>query len=150
MFGLNGTDVNGSDVMYDGNGTDNCFSMEGVTSTFPADRSTFAACSGPNPFSASVQQQMTGFIGEGAVKALEQASASAQGRVHPARGVRVRKGWIAVIAGAALLSAAPVQGATKKTVKLGDNYFTPKTVTVKPGTDGHVALARLRGGRRRP
>ena len=39
-----------------------------------------------------------------------------------------------MIAGVALLSAAPVQGATKKTVKLGDNYFTPKTVTVKPGT----------------
>ncbi len=69
VFGLNGTDVNGSDVMYDGNGTDNCFSMEGVTSTFPADRSTFAACSGPNPFSATVQQQMTEFIGEGALKA---------------------------------------------------------------------------------
>jgi plastocyanin len=46
----------------------------------------------------------------------------------------MRTGWIAVIAGAALLSAAPVQGATKKTVKLGDNYFTPKTVTVKKGT----------------
>ncbi len=69
VFGLNGTDVNGSDVMYDGNGTDNCFSMDGVTSTFPADRSTFAACSGPNPFSPTVQQQMTGFIGEGALKA---------------------------------------------------------------------------------
>ena len=69
QFGLNGTDVNGSDVMYDGNGTDNCFSMEGVTSTFPADGSTFAGCAGPNAFSASVQQQMTGFIGENAVKA---------------------------------------------------------------------------------
>ncbi len=46
----------------------------------------------------------------------------------------MRKSWIAVIAGAALLSAAPVQGATKKTVRLGDNYFTPKTVTVKRGT----------------
>ena len=46
----------------------------------------------------------------------------------------MRKGWIAVAAGAALLSATPVQGATKKTVKLGDNYFTPKTVTVNKGT----------------
>jgi parallel beta-helix repeat protein len=69
QFGLNGTDVNGSDVMYDGNGNDNCFSMEGVTSTFPADGSTFAGCTGPNAFSAAVQQQMTGFIGENAVKA---------------------------------------------------------------------------------
>ena len=44
------------------------------------------------------------------------------------------KRLIVVLAGAALLSAAPVQGATKKTVKLGDNYFTPKTVKVKRNT----------------
>ncbi|HEX6021313.1 MAG TPA: right-handed parallel beta-helix repeat-containing protein [Solirubrobacter sp.] len=69
QFGLNGTDVNGFDVMYDGNGSDNCFSMEGVTSMSPADGSTFAACSGPNPFSAGVQQQMIGFIGKNAVNA---------------------------------------------------------------------------------
>ncbi|HET6550702.1 MAG TPA: right-handed parallel beta-helix repeat-containing protein [Solirubrobacter sp.] len=68
QFGLGGTDVNGSDLMYDGNGTNNCFSMEGVTSTFPADRSTFAGCGGANAFSPSVQQQMTGFIGENALK----------------------------------------------------------------------------------
>ena len=47
----------------------------------------------------------------------------------------MRKGWIAVLAGAALLSATPVQAATKKkTIRLGDNYFTPKTVSVKRGT----------------
>ena len=69
QFGLNGTDPNGVDLMYDGNGTDNCFSLEGVTSTFPADRSTFGVCSGANPFRADVQQQMIGFIGENAVKA---------------------------------------------------------------------------------
>ena len=69
QFGLNGTDVNGSDLMYDGNGTDNCFSLAGVTSTFPADGSTFAGCGGPNAFNASVQQQMLTFIGENAVNA---------------------------------------------------------------------------------
>ncbi len=41
---------------------------------------------------------------------------------------------IAVLAGAALLSAVPAQGASKKTINLGDNYFTPKTVKVKRGT----------------
>ncbi len=41
---------------------------------------------------------------------------------------------IAVLAGAALLSAVPAQGAPKKTINLGDNYFTPKTVKVKRGT----------------
>ena len=38
---------------------------------------------------------------------------------------------IAVLAGAALISAVPAQGAAKKTVTLGDNYFAPKTLKVK-------------------
>ena len=46
QFGLGGTDINGHDLIYDGNGSDNCFSMDGVTSTFPADGSTFAGCGG--------------------------------------------------------------------------------------------------------
>jgi hypothetical protein len=69
QLGLNGTDTNGVDLMYDGNGSDNCFSMEGVSSTFPADGSTFAGCGGANAFSASVQAQMLSYIGENAVKA---------------------------------------------------------------------------------
>ncbi len=43
---------------------------------------------------------------------------------------------ILMVAGAALLSAAPVQAAAKpkgKTIKLGDNYYAPKTVTVARG-----------------
>jgi plastocyanin len=46
----------------------------------------------------------------------------------------VRVVLIAVLAGAALLSAVPAQGAAKKTVTIGDNYFTPKTLKVKRGT----------------
>ena len=56
QFGLNGTDVNGYDIAYDGNGTNNCFSMAGVTSMFPADGSTFAGCGG----SERVQQGRPG------------------------------------------------------------------------------------------
>ena len=41
---------------------------------------------------------------------------------------------IALIAGVALLSAAPAHGAAKKTVNLGDNYYTPETLKVKRGT----------------
>ena len=41
---------------------------------------------------------------------------------------------IGVLAGAALLSAAPAQGAAKKTIHVGDSYFSPWTVTVKRGT----------------
>ena len=44
------------------------------------------------------------------------------------------KALIAVLAGAALISAAPVHGATKKTVTVGDNYFAPKALTVNRGT----------------
>jgi len=46
----------------------------------------------------------------------------------------VRVVVIAVLAGAALISAVPAQGAAKKTVTIGDNYFTPKTLKVKRGT----------------
>jgi plastocyanin len=41
---------------------------------------------------------------------------------------------IAMLAGVALLSAAPALGASKKTVKLGDNYYAPETLKVKRGT----------------
>jgi len=54
--------------MYDGSGKDNCFSLDGVGATFPADRSTFAGCGGANAFSQSAQDGMLGFIGENALK----------------------------------------------------------------------------------
>jgi len=78
QFGLSGTDTNGADVMYDGNGSDNCFSLDGVHSTYPADRSTFAGCAGANAFSKSVQDGMLGFIGEGALKGWSK-------HAHPAK-----------------------------------------------------------------
>jgi hypothetical protein len=68
QFGMGGADGNGTDLMYDGSGSDNCFSLDGVGATFPADKSTFAGCGGANAFSQSVQDQMTGFIGENALK----------------------------------------------------------------------------------
>ena len=48
--------------------------------------------------------------------------------------MRVTKVLIAVLAGVALLSAAPALGAAKKTVTVGDNYFLPHKLTVKRGT----------------
>ena len=44
------------------------------------------------------------------------------------------KALIVVLAGAALISAAPAHGAARKTVRVGDNYFTPQTLTVNRGT----------------
>jgi hypothetical protein len=57
-FGLGGADLNGRDLFYDGNGTDNCWGPNtGVTTTFPADGSTFVQCpfTGTNAFSPAVQ-----------------------------------------------------------------------------------------------
>jgi len=48
--------------------------------------------------------------------------------------VRAAKVLVALLAGAALISAAPAHGAAKKTVKVGDNYFLPTKLTVKRGT----------------
>ena len=58
QFGLNGTDRNGRDLVYDGNGKGNCISGNtGVETTEPADASTYAPCpfTGDNAFSTDVQ-----------------------------------------------------------------------------------------------
>ena len=44
------------------------------------------------------------------------------------------KTLIAVLVGAALISAAPAHGAARKTVAVGDNFLSPQTLTVKRGT----------------
>jgi hypothetical protein len=69
-FGLEGTDLNGRDLAYDGNGTGNCFGGNaGVQVTLPEDGSTLAACpfAGANAFSADAQARMTALAGEAAV-----------------------------------------------------------------------------------
>ncbi len=68
QFGLGGTDANGWDISFDGNGSNNCFAMAGVTSMFPTDGSTFAGCGGTNAFSKDVQNAMIGWIGENSLK----------------------------------------------------------------------------------
>ena len=67
-FGLDGTDLNGHDLAYDGNGTGNCIANNtGIQATLPADGSTFATCpfGGANAFSQDVQNQLLAFIGAG-------------------------------------------------------------------------------------
>ena len=61
VFGGGGADLNGRDLFYDGNGSDNCFGPNtGVQVTVPADGSTFTPCpfSGPNAFSSAAQQEV--------------------------------------------------------------------------------------------
>jgi hypothetical protein len=60
QFGLDGNDLNGRDMFYEGSGTTNCFSGNVTRSpNVPADNSTFAACPGPasnTPSSAALQE----------------------------------------------------------------------------------------------
>jgi hypothetical protein len=66
-FGLGGTDTNGRDVTYDGSGSDNCFTLAPSDTTFPADRSTVATCSGPNGMQQAARNQMVQWVGTGAL-----------------------------------------------------------------------------------
>jgi len=53
VLGAGGTDLNGSDLYYDGDGSGNCYGPNtGVSSTVPADGSTFTPCpfTGTNSF----------------------------------------------------------------------------------------------------
>ncbi len=71
-FGLGGTDLNGRELAYDGNGTGNCFGPNtGVSVTIPADGATLAACpfTGANAFSATTQGEMGQLTGENSVAA---------------------------------------------------------------------------------
>jgi len=71
-FGLNGTDLNGRELGYDGNGAGNCFAGNtGVSVTIPADGSTLVPCpfTGANTFSAEAQGQMLLLAGKASVPA---------------------------------------------------------------------------------
>jgi len=73
QFGANGTDLNGRDLGYDGNGKDNCASGNtGVAVTVPADASTLPACpfTGANAFSADVQKQLIDWALDGTHEAF--------------------------------------------------------------------------------
>jgi hypothetical protein len=73
QFGLNGTDLNGRDITYDGNGTDNCVSGNvGVQVTVPADGSTMPACpfTGANAFSGDVQKELIDWALDGTHEAF--------------------------------------------------------------------------------
>jgi hypothetical protein len=65
-FGLGGADTNGYDLVYDGSGSDNCFTLAATDTTFPANRSTFANC-GNGPVLASAREQMLKWTAEGAL-----------------------------------------------------------------------------------
>ena len=85
-FGLGGTDVNGFELVYDGNGTGNCFAGNtGVEQTIPTDGSTLAACQHPaaNAFSQTTQNFMLSLAGQVAMSAWDKHPHPARPRFEP-------------------------------------------------------------------
>jgi hypothetical protein len=73
QFGLNGTDLNGRDITYDGNGSDNCISGNtGVAVTVPANASTFQPCpfTGANTFDGTAQGELINWAIDGTHEAF--------------------------------------------------------------------------------
>jgi hypothetical protein len=73
QMGLDGADLNGRDLGYDGNGSDNCLSGNtGAAVTVPADASTMPACpfTGANAFSGDVQKQLIDWALDGTHEAF--------------------------------------------------------------------------------
>ena len=69
-FGLNGTDLNGRELVYDGNGSGNCFAGNtGVRVTIPASGSTLTPCdpAGTNVFDPAALATMLTLAGEAGV-----------------------------------------------------------------------------------
>ena len=141
-FGLDGTDLNGRELAYDGNGTDNCFGGNtGVSVTIPADGSTLAACpfAGANAFSQPTKDQMLALAGREQRGGLDPPPARAQGRLRAAGAVHAVTGRrivpAACAAAVALLCAAPAGagGPKPKHVEVADNYYLPDKLTVKQG-----------------
>jgi Right handed beta helix region len=69
VFGRGGTDLNGRDLFYDGDGSGNCFGPNtGVAATVPAAGSTLVPCpfSGPNAFDQAAQIEALGWAASGA------------------------------------------------------------------------------------
>jgi hypothetical protein len=67
QLGLNGTDLNGYDMFYDGSGSGNCFSGNVQHSpNIPADNSTYAACpfTGANAFNQDLDTQTISWVGD--------------------------------------------------------------------------------------
>jgi Right handed beta helix region len=85
-FGLDGTDLNGRELAYDGNGSANCFGGNtGVSVTIPADGSTLSPCpfTGANPFSQATQNEMTALTGEASVAAWIRHPHAPHGDLEP-------------------------------------------------------------------
>ena len=121
-FGRGGRDLNGRDVIYDGSGTGNCFGPNTVLSPSP-DTAPLQPCpfGDKNAFDQAARDRMLSWIGESALNGWIK---------HPhakKKGVKPLEIW----KGKPRAAAASTR---RKTVHIGDNYFTPHSLKVRKGT----------------
>ncbi len=128
-FGLGGDDLNGRDMFYDGSGTTNCFAGNVTRSpNVPADDSTFAPCPGPannTPNSAALQEGLSWVLG---VNKADPASFEKFWIRHPHS---ARKGITPL---ERFTKTATARAAATKTVKVADNFYSPKKLSVPKDT----------------
>ena len=124
---------------YDGNGTNNCFSMTGVTSMFPTDGSTFAGCGATNAFIQAGAGHDAHLDRRGRAEGLEEAR-----RIPPSPGTRRLRpsGESSLLRRRRRARAQRGRRAEEEDVKVGDNYYAPKTLTVKKRHDGRLGAGR--------
>jgi plastocyanin len=124
-FGRGGRDRNGRDLVYDGSGSDNCFSLDGVGVTVPEDRSTFATCTGPNGLDPAVRGTMLSWIGPAAIPSWIRHPHARKPGYKPLEvfeGKRRRE------------DSASDRRPKGRSVRVRDNFFAPDDLTVDKGT----------------
>jgi plastocyanin len=130
-FGKGGTDLNGRDLFYDGDGKGNCFSGNtGVRVTLPEDPAAFPACpfTGGNTLNTDMQAIAVNW-------AVGDATHEANWNVSPHAPIAGRKAFERWTKGMGEpISAVHASSASTKTVKVNDGYFMPSKLTVPSGT----------------
>ena len=124
QFGLGGKDLNGRDLAYDGSGSGNCFSLDGVGVTVPADRSFGWCAAGANGLSSDAREEMTSWIGTNAIPNWIR---------HPHAKKRGYKP-LEVYRPGGKAAAVASRRARRRTVRIGDYYFSPERMRVRRGT----------------
>jgi plastocyanin len=128
-FGKDGTDLNGRDLFYDGDGSGNCFEGNtGVRVTLPDDPQTFPACQGvgDNNLNTDTQQIAINW-------AVGDPTHEANWIVSPHSPIAGRKPlehWTPAVTDA----VAGASSVSTRKVMIYDDYFSPSKLTVKAGT----------------
>jgi plastocyanin len=128
QFGKDGTDLNGRDLFYDGDGSGNCFEGNtGVRVTLPDDPETFPACQGVGQNKLNTDTQ-----GIAVNWAVGDPTHEANWLISPHAPIAGRvplEHWSPATKDTVTASAA-----STKTVKVQDSYYSPSKMTVKAGT----------------